>query len=400
MPPKKTPYSASIRVRPRADETLAYDVRYRLDGRSKTTSFDDAVSAGRWANLVRHVGPVEALGLLRTDSRETPTVAEYAERYISAKSGIEGRTADKYRTYMRTSIGPALGALPLDAVTAERIAAWVNEQAEAGSAGKTIANRHGFLAGMFNEAVHQGLVTRSPCARTRLPKTERQEMVFLSNAEFELLYDYIPPEFKPFVATLVATGMRFSEATALRPGDFDLSARTVRVARAWKRSIAKGHYIGPPKTQKSRRTISLPSWLIPLVRPLVEAGGEYVFTNRDGSPIRQPTFFTNTWEPARRLANGLLPYVAKDGTPRAAVQDTHWRSVVPAVRPLGKWPRIHDLRHTHVSWLLNRGVALNIIQRRLGHESIKTTVDTYGHLAPDMLFVAADAIDEPLALTS
>lgn len=399
-PAARLPFSASVRMRPRSDGTVAHDVRYRLDGASRSTSFNTGAAAERWANIVRHIGPHEALALLRIDSHAQDTVAEYAERYLAGKSGVEGRTIDKYRTYLRTSIGPALGALPIDAVTPDRISAWINQQADAGDAGKTIANRHGFLAGMFNHAVAAGVLTRSPCDGTRLPHTEREEMVFLSFAEFEVLYSYIPAHFQPFVATLALTGMRISEATALRPGDFDLGARTVRVSRAWKRSNDKGHYLGPPKTRMSRRTISLNAGLVELLRPLVAARGELVFTNVGGGPIRQPTFYSNTWRPACRLANGLLPYVGRDGAGRAGIQDTEWRTAVPAVPGIAKWPRIHDLRHTHASWLINDGQPLNVIQRRLGHESIKTTVDTYGHLAPDMMFSAPDALDGKLGITA
>jgi len=54
-------------------------------------------------------------------------------------------------------------------------------------------------------------------------------------------------------------------------------------------------------------------------------------------------------------------------------------------------PRIHDLRHTHVSWLIAAGVTPAVIQARLGHESITTTIDRYGHLFPDAQQAAADA---------
>jgi integrase len=373
--PRTTPHSASVRIRPRSNGTLAFDVRYRIDGASRSTSFEDQASAERWANIVRHIGPAQGLELLRTQSPNAPTVAEYAERYIAAKSGIEGRTADKYRTYMKTSIGPTLGALPLDAIDRDRIAAWVNQQAAEGSAGKTIANRHGFLSAMYKEAVREGLITRNPCEGTRIPQTERQEMVFLSLNEFETLYAHIPDAYKPFVLTLALTGMRFSEATALKPGDFDLAARTVRVARAWKTSTERGHYVSAPKTRKSRRTVSLPPELAVAVAPLLRGNPEWVFVNRNDGPIRQPTFYMRTWAPAVRAAS------AQDDA------------------PLTKRPRIHDLRHSHVSWLLAHNVGFDVIQLRLGHESIQTTIGTYGHVAPDRLFAPADVLAGKLTIT-
>jgi len=61
-----------------------------------------------------------------------------------------------------------------------------------------------------------------------------------------------------------------------------------------------------------------------------------------------------------------------------------------------KRPRVHDLRHTHASWLIHEGVPLPIIQRRLGHESIQTTVDTYGHIMPDAAAAAAGAVERAM----
>lgn len=398
MPAKPT-FSASIRLRPRADGTIAHDVRYRHDGRSRTTSFDGATGAERWARILRQVGPDEALKLLRIDMGNLPTVAEYAERYIASKSGVEGKTLDHYRLYLRVSINPVMGELPIDAVLPERIATWINSQVDERYAAKTVKNRHGFLSAMFQSAVNDGLIAKNPCARTRLPSSEQREMVFLSPAEFETLYSCIPEFWRPLVRFLAATGCRFGEATALRPADFDLDARTVRISRAWKSSQAKGWYIGPPKTARSRRTISLPLSLIPLLRPLVDSDREWVFENMHGGPVRQPKFYANTWEPARRLANGKQPFVGADGEEKAAVHDTDWKRP-PVMHPIRKWPRVHDLRHTHASWLINDGVPLNVVQRRLGHESITTTVDTYGHLAPDMMFTAADAFDRKLSIAT
>ena len=399
--PKKTPYSASIRVRAKRDGTTSHDVRFRHDGASMTRAFDDASSAARWANVLRQIGPTEALKLLDAELDETPTVDEYADLYISSKSGVEGMTTDHYRMFMRLHISPVMGSLPLDAVTPERIAQWVNDMADAGAAGKSIANRHGFLSGMFEHAVKvKKVIAYNPCERTNLPSTEREEMVFLSADEFTELLSFIPPRYQPLVFLLASTGLRWGEVTALRPGDFDLAHQTVTVSRAWKKSKARGHYIGAPKTEKSKRTIKIPADAVEAVRPFVEAAPAtgFVFTNASGGPLRQAHFHSIIWSPARRLANGQPAFAKTRGKGEAweARSSGVWDRE-PSSSPIKKWPRIHDLRHSHASWLINRGVPLTAIQRRLGHESVQTTSDTYGHLAPDMLQVPADVIGEVLA---
>lgn len=279
------PHAASLRIRPTA-RGITYDVRYRLDGAQKTLAFPNNETQARdFLGIVRQHGPEFALSWVKRDvGPKTPTVAEYAETYIASKSGVEGKTLDHYRMFMRRSIGPWMGHLPLNMVTPETIAGWINEQSAPTRevdgklpkplGAKTIKNRHGFLYAMFQHAVQRGVVDRNPCEGSNMPSSESREMTFLSGDEYTRLLSFIPPYWQPLVQTLAGTGMRWSEATALRPGDFDLEAGVVRVSRAWKDSQAKGRYLGAPKTSRSKRTISLPSGLIALLRPLVEQRGE------------------------------------------------------------------------------------------------------------------------------
>lgn len=392
-------YSASIRARQRADGSWSFDVRYRMDGKSKSTAFGTEKGAEAWAKLLRLRGPEEALRALQQGGAgDVPTVDEYAVTYIASKSGVEPKTLEHYRMYMRRSITPAFGAYPITGVTAETIAGWVNDQAAEGLSAKTIKNRHGFLSAMFQHAQDRGVIPRNPCAGTRMPNTERQEMTFLSPDEFTTLLEYIPERHKPLVQLLGATGMRWGEVTALRHSDFDLDAQTVRISRAWKSSAERGWYVGAPKTKRSKRTISLPDGIIPVLRDVVRTGSEYVFLNKSGQPIRQQNFYEAVWNPARRLANGLPAYDATrkgkswEGPRTGGVWDRE-----PAEAPIGKMPRIHDLRHSHASWLISRGAPMTLIQRRMGHESIQTTSDTYGHLSPEDMIVAARMVDQAMA---
>lgn len=398
-------YGASVRPRPRRDGTTAFDVRYRLDGASRTISFNTQPAADKWAGIVRKIGPAQAIEFLNISTTPgTPTLEEYLETYIATKSGIEPRTIQHYRAFMRLHIGPALGHLPLDGVSKTTVAGWINQMRDDGASAKSIKNRHGFLSAMMQNAVDDGVIPSNPCAKSTLPKSERVEMVFLSPDEFTSLLGYIPPRHQPLVQLLAATGMRWGEVTALRPGDFDLTAGTVRISRAWKAGGPDGWYIGPPKTSRSKRTIELPPNMIEILRPQI-GPTEYVFTNQRGGPIRQQNFFEGVWSPARRLANGLPAYAhAKVDLERPWIAKAHstWDAVQPATVPLGKSPRVHDLRHSHVAWLLARGVGIDVVSRRLGHESIKTTADIYGHVAPERLWDAAHQIGVALsgAITS
>lgn len=408
-------HSASIRQRvvgTAPNQSMKYDVRYRLDGASRSIALDSEADARTLVGLIRQQGPELALSWVKRDvGPKTPTVAEYAETYIASKSGVEGKTLDHYRMFMRRSIGPWMGHLPLNMVTPETIAGWINEMVAPTMkiddklpkplGAKTIKNRHGFLYAMFQHAVQRGVVTRNPCEGTGMPSSESREMTFLSGDEFTRLLKYIPEQWKPLVLFLAGTGMRWSEATALVPGDFDLEAGVVRVSRAWKDSKDKGRYLGAPKTQRSKRTVSMFPELVKFVKPLVDARGELVFTNRHGNAILQQTFYKEVWEPARNLANGRAAFAVNRKHKEHWVPNrggVEWFATpAPDGQRIHKEPRIHDLRHTHASWLINAGVPLPVIQRRLGHESITTTVDRYGHLSPDNLTLAAQATQVAMA---
>jgi integrase len=238
---------------------------------------------------------------------------------------------------------------------------------------KTIRNRHGLLYAAMRRQQERGVIASNPCEGVRIGRSARRaEMVTLSPVEFSTVLEALPGHWHPLVITLAGTGLRFGEATALQVRDLDLDADppTLRVARAWKHTDGHGRELGAPKTEKGRRLVSLPPQVVDAIRPVVagRAREAFVFTNTAGRPIRQNSFH-EVWT--------------------AALARTD----------LGKRPRPHDLRHTHVSWLIAAGVPLPVIQRRLGHEKITTTVDTYGHLADDALSVAAQAASIALPVT-
>jgi integrase len=165
--------------------------------------------------------------------------------------------------------------------------------------------------------------------------------------------------------------LRFGEAIALRVADVDLLAETpvVRVTKSWRRTPG-GFEEGPTKSRKSRRTVSLSGDVVDVLAPLVtRPGTELLFTGRDGHRVSHSNFHGRIWTPAAKQFEA----------------DT------------GKRPRIHDLRHSHISWLIAGGVPLPVIQDRAGHEQIATTVGTYGHLLPDQHQKTAAALEGLLA---
>ena len=362
--------AAHIYDRERRDGTIAHRVMFRIDGAQVGETFDSRTAAEEFAGWVRSYGGSEARKL--RDARAghqgaaTPTVTEWCRTYVKSRSGITVGTVRDYEKIISGHIEPKpIGALPVDVIDEDHIAAWLRGQEQAGASGKSMRNRHGLLSAALNYAVRKKLRGDNPCEESRISETAKAAMTFLSHGEFAVLLAAMPSRWKPLTVTLAGTGMRFGEATALHVTNVHLDddMPSVRVEQAWKWTDGSDDLLGPPKSAKGRRTISLPPEVVSVLRPLIDGkkSGDLVFTRAEGGRVRNVDYREDGWVRALKRAS------------------------------LTKRPRIHDLRHSHVAWLLSAGVPLPVVQARLGHESIRTTVDTYGHLLPDTQRAAADA---------
>lgn len=167
---------------------------------------------------------------------------------------------------------------------------------------------------------------------------------------------------------ILGTGLRISEALGLLVADVhvdELDAAWLDVDMQLSRP-SKNHPIArrvPLKTDASQRRVALDVDTAGLFARLAKGkrGDAPVFADPVDGGWWTQSRVNNVWAHARREAREY---------------------------GLQKSPRVHDLRHTHAAWLITDGVPLLAVSRRLGHESIKITADTYGHLLPE----ADDAI--------
>lgn len=354
--PKPEPYVS------RAGDTT-YRVRFRHAGKHTSQTFFRQRDAATFAALLDNGGPAEALSWL--EQRQSPghggyTFAEWFDHYVANLTGITERTRADYHAQHRRYL-TSLDRLPLAQVTRPHVSAIINGMEKAGRSRKTIANALNLLASCLTAAVDEGHIPRNPARKMRLPRTavEDDAAAFLTAEEFARLVAEIPDHYQPLVAFLVASGLRWSEATALQWRDVDFVARTVKVRRAWKRVPGVGFELGPPKSEKSRRTVNPAATIWPALEPLRGKPTDLVFTTPGGSPISHANFHARIWRPA---------------VARAGLDVT-----------------IHALRHTHASWLLSEGMPLEAVQDQLGHESILTTRRVYAHLLPAMGTRVAEA---------
>jgi integrase len=362
-------YWASIRKRERKNGNFAYTVLCHLDGRQFPVTFDSEIHAEAFKTAVKAHGIHRALKMHDLQM----TVAQWLRHHIDHLTGVEQYTLDVYERYLKLDIAPTLGDIPLKALAEEDISRWVKNMETTKSkktgrvpAPKTIKNRHGFLSGALGAAVAKGLISANPAAGRRLPRTtgdatevdtEDGDMRMLSRAEFDALMDACAEHYRPLLRFMVASGMRWGEISALKPGDVNREAGTVRVRRASKYS-SLGYTTGAVKTKRSKRTINVPSDVL----DALDYTHQYLFVDELGRPVRYHRFKEPVWD----------------------------RAVTEA--KLDPKPTPHDLRHTCASWLLAAGQPMITVSRMLGHESIKMTADTYTDVDRTSHKAAADAM--------
>jgi integrase len=372
---------ASIQARSRATGTV-YRVMFRVAGEQRSESFVDEGGALEFQALVDRIGGARAVAVrnaraARTDAA-VPLLKDWLEEHVRLATQLEVGTKHEYQRLAARTCLPRLGELPLDAIARDDVREWMTWQQSAVAKGggtlghKSIKNAQGLLSTVLSAAVEAGHVPTNVAAGLALPKSAHvEDHVFLTPEELRTLLHAVDDHWRPLVLLLAGTGLRWGEATALTVGDVDLdpAVPSVRVVKAWKRGEVGTFRIGAPKTRRSRRTVSLPTEVLAAVAPLCaeRGGGELLFTGRQGARVSHQNFYPRVWQPLRELL------------------------------PAHRRPTIHDLRHTHASMLIRAGVPLPVIQRRLGHESIQTTIDVYGHLDASAGALAAEATDRALA---
>ncbi|MGG5174844.1 tyrosine-type recombinase/integrase [Pseudarthrobacter sp. J1763] len=308
----------------------------------------------------------------QTGKQGVPTVAEVVQEHIDLLIRPSLGTIGSYQRMLDLRIRNSIGHIPVDEFGYRDVIHWVKGISVAGVAPKSIKNMHGLLSAAMKTAELLGYISRNPCRGVPLPTVERadDDALFLTHAEFSLLTEGMQ-QYKTLAQFLVMTGARFGEATALRVADIDLLSKppTARINKAWKRDGQSRYYLGPTKTRAGKRSVGLNPALVDLLIPLVadRPGSELLFTTPGGQRIAHKPFWQHHWVPAVRAAQ---------------------------VQGLTKTPRIHDLRHTHASWLIHDGgISLFALSRRLGHASVRTTEQVYGHLMPQALQDGADATE-------
>lgn len=336
---------------------------------------------------------------------------------VAAAAWLEGRVALRRsswvrdESYLRRHVISFFGGHPVGSITRDLIEEWVRGLSSSGLAPMTVRQVVRILRCVLDDCVERGLVASSPfrsLRRIALPRVSSSSCLFLTPSEVSRLASVIEPRFRALVLVAAYLGLRWGELAGLRVSSLSLSsessspgppspegeaagpsgfsgAGSLRVVGTLEEVAGMVRYVEETKSRGGRRTLTVPPFLVSelsghlrsfgsmsslvpasVAAPSLPEGfvssSSFVFTDVDGAVLRGARFRRRYWKPAVEAA----------GLPSDL--------------------RFHDLRHTCASILIAEGAHPKEIQARLGHSSIRTTLDTYGHLLPNL----AARLDEGL----
>jgi integrase len=314
------------------------------------------------------------------------SLGSYLQDWLShMRSQVRATTYEGYSALVRHHAVPHLGQVPLSELHPLQIQRLYAALLEPGAgyrgrtlSPKTVGNLHRVLREALGQAVRWRLLDINPAASVDPPRARRAEITVVDKALAErLLSSVTGTRFEAAVAIALATGMRRGEILALRWADLDADLATAYVNRALQTTEA-GLSFEAPKTPRSRRSVALPSFLVP-----------YLERQRSGQAVRRAEL-GDGW-----VDQDLITDRGSGGAWNPDSFSTAWRKFL-AQRGLPP-VRFHDLRHGHATLMLLQGIHPKIVSERLGHSSIGITLDTYSHVLPTMQAEAARAFDELFA---
>ncbi|HKA55729.1 MAG TPA: tyrosine-type recombinase/integrase [Candidatus Binatia bacterium] len=302
---------------------------------------------------------------------------DFAHKWLVdyAEGKVKPGTLDHYQRVVRVHLVPYFDTTPLQQISPEMVQGYISQKRTEGRlTPKTINNTLVPLKEMFKHAVRWGYLRENPALYVEKPRVERKEMDFLTPAEIRLLLEHARLRFRPLFLCAALTGMRRGELLALQWGDIDWHESQIYVRRslyfeAHRTTQERKWRFITPKSKNSVRAINMsPTLSLELKKyKLAHPSGAYdlVFAQEDGKPL----------EPDNLVKREFIPALRRAGLRQ-----------VP----------FHSLRHSFTALLIAQGENIKYIQNQLGHASVQTTLDRYGHLLPATHKEAAHRLDQTL----
>lgn len=351
---------ASIKKRPDG----IWRARYRDQaGREHAKHFQRKVDAQRWLD---EVTTAVVTGTYVDPKTARTTVEEWCATWLAGYGTRRASTVRQGRVHVARIVAE-FGPQRLGDVRPSHVKAWTAKLKAEGAADSYVYALHARLAQIMADAVHDGVIPRSPCSRRTSPGAGQQRPYFATETQLWALVDTVPENLRPAVLLAAFAGLRVAEVCGLRVTDVEFMRGVINPAVQYPAE--------PLKTAISRTSVPIPQSLA-LTLADGAGGRRWIVETSVGEQV-------GPWQLDRavRAARTALKARAEEAEQRPKAKPADIEAARARALPEGF--RFHDLKHFYASLLIASGADVKVVQARLRHASAKTTLDAYAHLWPD-----------------
>lgn len=324
------------------------------------------------------------INIVKSNMLLTDWLNDWLKNY--KQNTVRLKTYERYQTAIKMHLNPYIGKYKLKVLSTDTIQKhWIfllknGGVEQKGLAARTVNSTRRLLIQALNDAVDLGYIEKNPALKTKPIKTNRSEIQILTRDEALRLitvakeYDMVA---WIIIVIALGTGMRLAEIFGLSWSCIDFHSSKLYVEQSAVTTTHGTNIQNELKTKNSRREIPLPKFV---TQALIEYKHWQAFyrIKNTGLFVNKGYVITNKYGNIRHPASFSYHVFKKILLPRAGISEK---------------VRFHDLRHTHATWLLSNGVNVKVVSERLGHSTIRITLDIYAHVIKTMQITAVEKLD-------
>jgi integrase len=316
----------------------------------------------------------QAAGVNLTPQQQT--VTQFLENWLeeTVKRQVRVRTYAKYAQDVNHHIIPAVGKLQLTRLTPDHVQKMLNQLADNGLSYNSIRNVRAALRCALNQALRYGYVMRNVATLVDIPGEVTFKAQPLTTVQAQQLLDTVQGDrLEALYRIALGLGPRKGEILGLRWEDVDLVGATICISGSLQRQNGRLER-SVTKTEASVRTIALPLRLVTVLKQ-----------HRERQEAERKA--------AAHWTESAMVFTSRIGTPLAPESLTEHFKALLSKAGLPKTVRFHDLRHTCATLMIKQSIHPRVVMEILGHSQISTTMNTYGHVLPEVQREAVNVLD-------